>query len=72
MGTARYMSPEQARGERVGPPSDVFSLGIILYEWRSGPHPFAADSLSGDVACHRIAEPPAPSAQANVTLCQPR
>ena len=47
MGTARYMSPEQARGERVGPPSDVFSLGIILYQMATGQHPFAADSFLG-------------------------
>ena len=64
IGTARYMSPEQARGERVGPPSDVFSLGIILYEMATGLHPFAADSLLGTLHAI-IAETPAPPSQSN-------
>jgi Tol biopolymer transport system component len=42
LGTAGYMSPEQVRGEPVGPPSDVFSLGALLYEMVSGRRPFQA------------------------------
>ncbi|MFN7984650.1 MAG: protein kinase [Vicinamibacterales bacterium] len=47
MGTVAYMSPEQVRGEPAGPPSDVFALGILLYELTAGRHPFQSDTLVG-------------------------
>jgi predicted ATPase len=47
LGTVRYMSPEQARAETAGSASDVFSLGIVLYELATGQHPFPADSQVG-------------------------
>ncbi len=47
MGTGRAMSPEQARGLKVGPRSDLFSFGILLYEMLTGVSPFRAESLGG-------------------------
>ncbi len=44
IGTARYMSPEQTHGRAVSSASDVFSLGLVLYELTTGRHPFMADS----------------------------
>jgi serine/threonine protein kinase len=43
-GTLSYMSPEQVHGERPGPSSDVFTLGIVLYELATGVHPFGSES----------------------------
>ena len=47
MGTLAYMSPEQASGQIVGSASDVFALGIVLYELATGSHPFKSETMIG-------------------------
>ncbi len=46
MGSPRYMSPEQLREEKITTRSDLFSLGVVMYELLAGKHPFMTDSFS--------------------------
>jgi tetratricopeptide (TPR) repeat protein len=64
MGTVRYMAPEQARGETAGSASDIFALGIVLYELAVGQHPFAAESQVG-VLHAIVVQPPIPPTRLN-------
>src|SRR5262245_60675386 len=59
MGTVPYMSPEQLRAREVDHRSDIFSLGIMLYEMASGRRPFAGDTNS-DVTSSILRDTPAP------------
>ena len=59
MGTAFYISPEQASGQSVTPASDVYSLGIVAYECLTGRRPFAGDTPVGVALAQVSQEPPA-------------
>ncbi|NOT59192.1 MAG: protein kinase [Acidobacteria bacterium] len=58
MGTPRYMSPEQARGEKVDQRSDIFSLGVLLYEMVTGEAPFTGASAAEILVAILEREPP--------------
>lgn len=53
-GTPAYMAPEQMQGGRAGPSADLYSLGVVLYEWATGTRPFVAANLGALV--HHIME----------------
>ena len=59
LGTAAYISPEQAAGEPAGAASDVYSFGVILFRMLTGVLPFVADDAIALVNMHRNAPPPA-------------
>ncbi|WP_017626421.1 Stk1 family PASTA domain-containing Ser/Thr kinase, partial [Nocardiopsis chromatogenes] len=61
IGTAQYLSPEQARGERVDARSDIYSTGCVLYELLTGGPPFTGDSPVS-IAYQHVREDPVPPA----------
>ncbi len=59
IGTPAYMSPEQCQGQRVGPPSDVYSLGVTLFELLTNRLPFEAEESSPfAIMLKHVSEPP--------------
>ncbi len=58
LGTPEYMAPEQALGEVVGPPADLYAVGVILYEMVTGKHPFDASDSMAVLSMHMIAPVP--------------
>src|SRR5207248_1805186 len=60
MGTPLYISPEQARGRNVGPATDVYALGVVMFEMVLHRAPFIAESAMDVIAMHLHQPPPPP------------
>jgi eukaryotic-like serine/threonine-protein kinase len=67
LGTASYLSPEQAQGQPVDQRSDIYSLGCVLYEMVTGRPPFSADSAVA-VASKHVLETPTPPSRLNADV----
>ena len=71
IGTAQYLSPEQARGEQVDARSDLYSTGCLLYELLTGRPPFVGDSPVS-VAYQHVREDPVPPSQIDPDVSRER
>lgn len=67
MGTAQYLSPEQAQGHAVGETSDLYSIAVVLYEMLTGQVPFDADSAVS-IALKHVSEAPPPPRTINPNI----
>lgn len=70
LGTALYISPEQARGDEPDTRTDLYSLGVVMYELLAGAPPFNADSPVA-VAYKHISENPRPLREVNPSVSEP-
>jgi beta-lactam-binding protein with PASTA domain len=64
VGTAQYLSPEQARGQSVGPRSDLYSMGVVLYEMLTGQLPYTGGSAV-EIAMKHVNDQPVPPSELN-------
>ena len=71
VGTAQYLSPEQARGRGVGPQTDIYSLGVVLYEMLTGPRAVRGRLVGRDRDAARL-RPAAAAALARAATCPSR
>ena len=69
IGTPDYMSPEQVKGEKAGPPSDIFSFGVILYEMLTGDLPYQADTAASRILMRLTAQAARPP-RAHARTCR--
>jgi hypothetical protein len=58
LGTPHYMSPEQCAGQRLGPQSDQYAVGVLAFQMLTGQVPFDAETIVGVLQQHMTAEPP--------------
>jgi eukaryotic-like serine/threonine-protein kinase len=66
LGTAGYLSPEQAQGERATPASDRYALAVVAFELLTGARPFSADSPTAEAAAHVNAPVPSVSGRSGL------